>query len=286
MVRRFRFGVNLVASGGGRQWADTCRRAEQLGYDVLLVPDHLGPGVPAPFPALVAAGAATERVRLGTFVLNAGFWNPALLAREVDTTARLTGGRLELGLGTGYVRDEFEDAGLVWESAGARVDRLRALVDELHRRLDAQQVPLLVAGNGDRVLRLAADRADTVAFAALTLVPGSSAGELRLVDPATLADRAQLVSAAAGRDVERNVLVQWVEITDDRRGAADRLRDQLGLDLDVEQLLALPTVLLGTVDEIADQLRAHRQHLGVSYVAVLERDVETFAAVVEALSGE
>lgn len=133
MSRPFRFGVNLMASAPADEWSAKCRRAEELGYDVILVPDHLG--MPAPFPALVAAARATERPRLGTFVLNAGLWNPALLAREVATTDALTGGRLELGLGTGYVRAEHDAAGLPFGSPGERVDHLRRTVEELERLL-------------------------------------------------------------------------------------------------------------------------------------------------------
>jgi alkanesulfonate monooxygenase SsuD/methylene tetrahydromethanopterin reductase-like flavin-dependent oxidoreductase (luciferase family) len=84
MPRPFRFGVSLLTPGPAGEWRARCRRAEELGYDVILVPDHLG--MVAPFPALVAAAEATERPRLGTLVLNAGFWNPTLLAREVATT--------------------------------------------------------------------------------------------------------------------------------------------------------------------------------------------------------
>lgn len=109
-MREFRFGVNFLSPGTADEWAAKCRRAESLGYDVLLVPDHLE--LPAPFPSVLAAAQAAERPRVGTFVLNAAFWNPVLLARDVVSTAQLTGGRLELGLGTGYVRDEFEEAGI------------------------------------------------------------------------------------------------------------------------------------------------------------------------------
>lgn len=109
-ARPFRFGVNLLSPAPADAWRAKCRRAEELGYDVILVPDHLG--MPAPFPSLVAAAAATARPRLGTFVLNSGFWNPTLLAREVAGTDALTGGRLELGLGTGYIRAEHDAAGL------------------------------------------------------------------------------------------------------------------------------------------------------------------------------
>jgi len=87
--RPFRFGITMISLTGDTEWADKCRLAEQLGYDVILVPDH--PGAPAPFPALVRAADVTERPRLGTFVLNAGFWNPTLLAREVATVDMLVG---------------------------------------------------------------------------------------------------------------------------------------------------------------------------------------------------
>jgi probable F420-dependent oxidoreductase len=137
MSRPFRFGVNLLEPASAEEWRAKCRRAEELGYDVILVPDHLG--MPAPFPALVAAAEATERPRLGTFTLNAGFWNPTLLAREVATTDALTGGRLELGLGTGYVRAEHEAAGLPFGSPGERVDHLRRTVKELKRLLGSDE---------------------------------------------------------------------------------------------------------------------------------------------------
>ncbi len=149
MNRPFRFGVNLTVPAPAEEWRAKCRRAEELGYDVILVPDHLG--MTAPFPALVAAAEATERPRLGTFVLNAGFWNPALLAREVATTDALTGGRLELGLGTGYVRAEHDAAGLPFGAPGERVDRLRRTVEELGRLLDSPTTcPGRSSGPGSR----------------------------------------------------------------------------------------------------------------------------------------
>lgn len=186
MPRSFRFGVSLIHPSPAEEWRAKCRRAEELGYDVILVPDHLG--MPAPFPALVAAAEATERPRLGTFVLNAGFWNPALLAREVATTDALTGGRLELGLGAGYVRAEHDTADLPWGSPGERVDHLRRTVEELDRLLGSGEqqpqpaqkprVPLLIGGNGDRVLRLSAQHADIAAFGGAYADPTSTTGRL------------------------------------------------------------------------------------------------------------
>src|ERR1700704_2497268 len=110
MAKDFRFGFGLQAASGQAAVQDWARRAESLGYDVLHVPDHLG--APAPFPTLMAAAAATTRLRLRAVVLQAAFYKPALLARDVQTLRDLSGGRFELGLGTGYVKEEFEAAEL------------------------------------------------------------------------------------------------------------------------------------------------------------------------------
>lgn len=297
-VRRpFRFGVNLTSISGRKEWAAKCGHAEKLGYDVILVPDHLG--APAPLPALVAAADATEGPRLGTFVLNAGFWNPALLAREVATVDQLTDGRFELGLGTGYVRSEFEAAGLAWESPGSRVDRLASSVSALDvlwrdddlkfRPVQQPRPPLLLGGHGSRLLTLAAAHADIVAFAGATLVEDTDAGTLRLVSAEALDERVAFFAAAAGErapEVETNILVQQVAVTDHRRAVVDDARQAYGIDyLSSDQLLELPTLLIGTLDQIADQLRAGRERFGFSYISVLEPAMQTMAPVIEALAG-
>ncbi|CQR65278.1 LLM class F420-dependent oxidoreductase [Streptomyces leeuwenhoekii] len=293
MARSFRFGVNLVAPAPGREWRAKCRRAEELGYDVILVPDHLG--MAAPFPALVAASEATERPRLGTFVLNAGFWNPALLAREVATADALTGGRLELGLGTGYVQAEHEAAGLPFGSPRERVDHLRRTVEELtgllgsaaHRPQPVQRprVPLLIGGNGDRMLRLTAEHADIAAFTGARSVPGSTTGQLAPITAEELDARvARYRELAAGRaePAELNLLVQQVVVTEDRE-AAVRPFLELVPHLTAAQVLELPIVLVGTVEEITAQVRAQRERYGFTYLTVLEPCMEAFAPVMAAL---
>ncbi|QOV39895.1 LLM class F420-dependent oxidoreductase [Streptomyces ferrugineus] len=293
--RPFRFGVNLMTPAPADEWRAKCRRAEELGYDVILVPDHLG--MPAPFPALVAAAEATERPRLGTFVLNAGFWNPALLAREVATTDALTGGRLELGLGTGYVKAEHDTAGLPWLSPGGRVDHLLHTIEELHRLLAAEEhqprpvqkprVPLLVGGNGDRVLRLTAEHAEIAAFTGARSVPGSSAGELRAMLADELEERvARYRALAAGRaePAELNLLIQFVIDTDDREAAAQPLLERVPY-LTTEQVLELPIGLIGSVAEMSAQVLAQRERYGFSYLTVLEPSMEAFAPVMERLRG-
>jgi probable F420-dependent oxidoreductase len=293
MARSFRFGVNLVAPAPREEWRAKCRRAEELGYDVILVPDHLG--TVAPFPALVAAAEATERPRVGTFVLNAGFWNPALLAREVATADALTGGRLELGLGTGYVQAEHEAAGLPFGSPRERVDHLRRTVEELakllgsaeHRPQPVQRprVPLLIGGNGDRMLRLTAEHADIAAFTGARSVPGGTTGQLAPITAEELDERvARYRELAAGRaePAELNLLVQQVVVTEDREAAVRPFLEHVP-HLTAAQVLELPIVLVGTVEEITAQVRAQRERYGFTYLTVLEPCMETFAPVMAAL---
>lgn len=289
MTRPFRFGVNLMSPAPAGEWRAKCRRAEELGYDVILAPDHLG--MPAPFPALVAAAEATERPRLGTFVLNAGFWNPALLAREVATTDALTDGRLELGLGTGYVQAEHETAGLPWGSPGERVDHLRRTVEELERLLGSEdqqpqpvqkRVPLLIGANGDRMLRLSAEHADIAAFTGARARDG---GVLEPLAAEELDERVALYrKLATGRaePAELNLLVQIVIVTDDPGAAIQPWLSRIP-HLTEQQVLELPIVLVGTLDDIVEQVRAQRDRFGFSYLTVLEPNMEVFAPVVARL---
>ncbi|WP_420835547.1 LLM class flavin-dependent oxidoreductase, partial [Amycolatopsis vancoresmycina] len=143
-MRSFRFGVALYVPGSRAEWMAKCRRAEDLGYDVVGVVDHLGRV--APIPALLLAAEATERIRLNTYVLNASFHNPVLLARDVTALDELTGGRLEIGIGAGYVREEFEAAGIDWGTPGRRFGRVADVVAELERAFDGRPRPPLLLG--------------------------------------------------------------------------------------------------------------------------------------------
>ncbi|MDH6132424.1 putative F420-dependent oxidoreductase [Kitasatospora sp. MAA4] len=293
MVRPFRFGVNLITPAERGQWREKCRRAEALGYDVIAVPDHLG--MPAPFPALVAAAEATERPRLGTFVLDAGFWNPTLLAREVATTDQLTGGRLELGLGTGYVKAEHDAAGLPFGTPGERVTHLQRTIEELDRLygsddfvpqpLQRPRPPLMIGGNGDRVLGLAARHAEIAAFS------GGRAdgdGTPTVITAAQLDERVaayQRFAADRAEPAELNLLIYLVAVTDDRRATLRPSLERIP-HLTEDEALDLPTLLVGTVKQMAEQLRAQRERYGFTYITVLEPSMEAFAPVIEELHGE
>ena len=277
--RPFRFGVALAAVGSRAAWLGKVRAAADLGYDVLHVPDHLG--LAAPFPALVAAAEATSTMRLGTFVLNAGLYHPWVLARDVADTYRLTDGRFELGLGTGYLEHEFAAAGVPFGSGAARLRHLAATLGEVRERLAAEpdrpRPPILLAGAGRQLLELAAREADIVGFSIqAALSPGVPPEQ-------ALADRIALVRTAAGErfaGLELNMIV----------GAVGR--DPAELDLTIaraatglpdDQLLGLPSVLCGPEQEIADRLRRYRDELGISYFGVLEPHLAAFAPVIPLL---
>jgi probable F420-dependent oxidoreductase len=243
-----------------------------MGYDVLHVPDHLG--APAPFPTLMAAAAATETLHVGTFVLNAAFYKPALLGRDVGALADLSAGRLELGLGTGYVREEFEAAEIPFPTAGERVAHLRHTVEYLGEH--HPDVPILIAGNGDKVLTIAAQRAQIIG-----LTGGDPSGDSG--DP--LAERIAFVRNAAGErfdTLELNIAITAMPIDDSGMPDLSITRRFLP-ELTDEQLLRTPGVLSGSTKDIADTVRGYRDTYGVTYIIVQQPHAEAFAKVIAEL---
>jgi probable F420-dependent oxidoreductase len=317
-MRDFRFSFNIFAITSREEFAAECREAEGYGYDAVFAADHLG--IPAPFPLLVAAAEATHRLRVGTLVLNAAFWNPALLAREVATTDILTDGRLELGLGSGHMKWEFDEAGVGWQGPTARAAALAQMIGELQRFFStefaqlrdgragpkpAQRAgfggygpPLLVGGTGDSVLRIAAQHAQIVGVAGAYQVKGQSPGTFRLANALEVDERMAFARAQAGAravEIEWHLLVQAVVVTDDPHSAAEKLVaehrqhfESLGVTDEravptVEEALETPFLLIGTVDEIAAKLRRSRERWGYSYITVHEPYMRAFAPVIERL---
>lgn len=281
-VRPFRFAVNLATTDTVATWQDKCRRAEDLGYDTITVSDYLDRQ--SPFLALAAAAAATTRPKVGTYVLNGGFYNPALLARDVVAVQQLSGGRLELGIGTGYARADFEAADIPWPSVSARVSHLERVVTDVRKLAGDHAPPVLIGGNGSRVLALAARDADIVSTTGAR--SRTERGKPEVVDHAALSARMAAVrSAAADRieDVELNLLVHVVKVTDDADGGLGFLRGYAD-HVPEADLPKLPTLLSGTPRAIADQLLAAREDLGFSYFTVLEPMMADFAKVISVLS--
>jgi probable F420-dependent oxidoreductase len=317
-MRDFRFSFNIFGVTTRQAFADECREAEEYGYDAVFSADHLG--IPAPFPLLVAAAEATRQLRVGTLVLNVCFWNPALLAREIATTDILTDGRLDLGIGTGHMKWEFDEAGIEWLPPGARAARLDATIGELQRYFSTELAqlragrsaprpvqrvgfsgygpPLLIGGTGDAVLRLAGQHAQIIGVAGVYQVKGQPPGTLRLANAAEADERMAFARACAGSradEVEWHLLVQRVVLTEDRRAAAEEVvaesreaaeaaqaTDERAV-MTVDEVLETPYLLIGTADEIAAQLRRSRERWGFSYITVHEPYMRTFVPVIERL---
>lgn len=270
MPNDFRFGVSVRTADSHSEVADAARRAEDMGFDVLHVPDHLG--APAPFPTLMTAANATRTLHIGTFVLNACFYKPALLARDVEALRDLSGGRFEVGLGAGYVREEFEAAELPFPTARERIDYLRHVTEHLIEHVPG--VPILIAGNGDRLLTVAAETADIVG-----LTGGSH------VDDDPLAKRISFLRNAAGErfdKLELNIAITAIPAPGSEMPDLKLPRRFLP-DLTDEQLLRHPGVLSGSAATMADKLRGLRDKYGVGYVIVQANHAEAFAKVIAEL---
>ena len=307
-VRPFRFGVTAPTPSGGTDLAGRARRVEQLGYSMLVVPDHFRDHL-APVPALTAAALATTRLRVGSLVFSNDFRHPAVLAKEAATIDVLSGGRFELGLGAGWLREEYDQTGIRFDAPGTRVGRLEEAVTIIKGLLAGERVtfagrhyaiahlegrpipvqrphpPIAIGGGGRRTLTLAARQASIVGLVPRARRDGSGLDLNDLSDAATREKLEWVRSAAGARfdSLEINALIQAVAVADQRMAAADQLASRFKVGRDV--VLETAYVAVGTIDEICETLRQRRERHGISYLTVFERDMEAFAPVVARLAG-
>lgn len=301
-LRPFRFGVVAYSASSPVEWREKARRAEALGYDTFLVPDHLG-GQLGAIPAIAAAAESTRTIRVGSFVLNAAFRHPVVLAQDAATLDLLSDGRLELGLGAGHVKSEHEVVGIPYEAPATRIERLfeavrviKTLLTEdpasfsgrhyrvsglagLPRATQRPHPPILVGGGGRALLRFAAREADIV-----SVVPRSTPEGLDTTDFgwASFEEKLSWVRSAATdrpRSPELNTLVQTVKVSGDRVAAARELAKEWSVD--EELVLDSPYVLIGTVEEVANAVWNMRERHGVSYISVFEDQLDRFAGIFE-----
>jgi probable F420-dependent oxidoreductase len=297
----FRFGVVCTKAESRRHWVDKVRRVESLGYQILLVPDHLGDQI-APLPALMCAADATSTLRVGTLVLDNDFRHPAVLAQDAATVDVLSEGRFELGLGAGWMREEYDQAGVAFEPGATRVQRLeealrvvkglwregRASVAGKHytitdldgrpKPVQRPRPPILVGGGGKRILTIAGREADIVGIVPRSRVDGSGL-DLTDVSAEAADDKVSWIQAAAGPragSLELNTLIQAVVVSDDGRDAAAQLARRWKVS--AETVLNSPYVLIGSTGEIGDAVHARRERYGISYYAVFESAMESWAA--------
>ncbi|MGQ4598766.1 TIGR03621 family F420-dependent LLM class oxidoreductase [Nocardia sp. R6R-6] len=322
-VRPFRFaaaGEGNKQEGGARKFIQTAQQAEEYGFDTFVVPDHLGDQI-GPIAALGALTQATDKIRLGTSVLANGFRHPVVLAKDLATIDVLSKGRLEVGLGAGWIKEEFDNAGIPYESPGVRLEKLDEALTILDVLLRGQECtfdgkhyqvrgvkgtprprqgprpPICAGGGGPKMLRLAARHADIISVIPVT----TKDGKLRLsgITIEKAVEKVNLIREAAGdrfADIELNWAVTAIVITDDREKTAEMalsalergLHPNLEVDvqLSVEDILNSPYVAIGTFEEIAEQLRRVRQLTSMSYVGVFPTQMDAFAPVIPLLRDE
>jgi probable F420-dependent oxidoreductase len=300
-----RFGLSAAGFNTLEQLIERARWAERVGFSTFSVSDHLN--AHSPFVMLQAISDATSRIRLGTLVINNDLRHPVVLAQDAATVDRLSGGRLELGLGAGWAFPEYRRAGIAYEAPGLRIERLRETVEALralfggdvlttagkHIQLQdhflvptphqGRQLPLLIGGNGDRLLALAAEHADIVSFTGFS--PDRHGENVRThFTRSGLADRAALVGRlSAGRTSppELNVLLQMLVVTDDREYLARTIAQRRGQSF--VEVLTCPFLAFGTLEEICAQLRRLRDDFGIGYVTVFDQSADDAAKVIAAL---
>jgi probable F420-dependent oxidoreductase len=307
--RTFRFGIQVSNAADGPSWAALARKVEELGYSTLHMPDHFGDQL-APMPAIMAAADATTDLRVGALVFDNDYKHPVVFAKEIATVDVLSGGRVELGVGAGWMNTDYAQSGIPHDSAKVRIDRMEEGIkvmkglfadgpfdhsgthytitgmEGLPKPVQRPHPPLLIGGGGKRVLSIAAREADIIGIA-----PAAKTGN---VDAETAQDTTNEATArkigwikdAAGArfdDIELNCLVFAVIVTDDVPGNADLMGQLFGVGAD--EVMQSPHVLIGSVDQIADELVERRNRFGISYVVVQADALDAFAPVVAKLSG-
>lgn len=309
--RKFRFAIQRSTAGSAKEWAEFARRAEDLGYSTLAMPDHFVNEEWAPVPAMMAAADATETLRIGSLVFDNDYKHPVVLAKEAATLDLLSDGRLEFGLGAGWQRTDYDASGIPYDPPGVRIDRFEeglriikdlwsdgpAEFDGTHyavkdlegfpKPVQDPHPPVLVGGGGERVLSVAGREADIVGLNANLRAGEVSADAAKTATEAATAEKIEWVRSAAGDrfdDLEFNVLVFMAVVTDDRTALIEAMAP--AFELTPAEAEAVPHVLVGTVEEIVEALRERREKFDISYVTLQGDDaLDAFAPVVSTLTG-
>ncbi|WP_165367896.1 TIGR03621 family F420-dependent LLM class oxidoreductase [Phytoactinopolyspora endophytica] len=314
--RPFRFGVIGENARTVDMLLGTARTAERLGYSTFLLRDHFirepfGDQL-APLVALTAVASATRTLRIGTLVLANDYRHPVMLAKEAATLDHISGGRLELGIGAGWHREEYDQAGMPFDAPGARVDRLAESVSILKGLMSGEPTtfsggqycvtslstypaahqrphpPLLVGAGSERMLRMAGREADTIGILPKAVPDGTISGEYTERTAETMKRKLEWVRDAAGSrfdEVELSMLVS-PRVNDDVKSTAEEFAVRRGWgSVAAEAVLSMPSVFIGPVERIADTMRARRKEFGFSYYVVSDSIMERFAPVVEELNG-
>lgn len=312
----FRFGVIGERMSSAKAWSATAQQAEQLGYSTLFIRDHF---IPEPFGdqfapmiALTAAADATKTLRVGSLVLDNDYRHPVILAKEAATLDVLSYGRFELGLGAGWAKTEYQQAGISFDAPGIRVGRLEEAVrvikglfadepltfsgayytiDQLNgypKPIQQPHPPILIGATGKRMLAIAAREANVIGILNSDYSTGIEIDDPLKRSPEAMAEKIQWIRQAAGArfdHVELNMVIAPI-LTSDRRQSAEQCARQHGWNtIRPEDVLEMPSIFIGSVEQIGAQMEERRERYGISYYIVSDADMETCAPIAARLAG-
>ena len=309
-AREFRFGVQLTGADSRDAWIDKAKRAESLGYSVVTIVDHMGDQL-APMPALTAIAMSTTSIRIGPMVLANDWRNPLLVAREAATLDWLSNGRLELGIGAGWLTTDYEQLGIPYDRPGVRVERMIEALPLIRDLLSGERVdhsgpyyrlknascfpravqkphpPIVVGGGSRRLLAFAGELADVVNVHT-NLGAESVVGDQSKADISTAAARRRFdwVREGAGNrleQIELGLRIFAASVTDRPEAAGTELGRRW--QLSAGQLLESPYALIGSLDQIAEGILERRQEFGATYFTWNESEMEKMAPIVRRLAG-
>jgi probable F420-dependent oxidoreductase len=308
----FRFGVTVLGATSKQEWISKVRKVEDLGYSVLQAPDHLGNQF-SPLLALQAAAEASSTLRLGTVVLDINYRQLALLAKEAATLDVLSEGRFELGLGAGWIARESQMAGIPFDPPDVRVGRLEEALHILKglfadgsmtfsgryystsgfevfpKPVQHPHPPLLVSGGGKRMLSIAGREASIIMLNPRVAQDGNS---IDMDDATTKATAQQIawIREAAGDRFDQIEIGNFVlgGVRTDKNQPPDPLiaRAFRSRTTGEQQPPQGIYTLVGSVDQICEQVLANREQFGISYIGIVEDNLDTFAPVVARLAGK
>ena len=308
-MRPFRFALQTSDAPDASTWRERARKAEDLGYSALYIPDHFNDQL-GPLVALTVAAEATTDLRIGPLVMGNDYRHPVVNAMEIATLDLISGGRVEFGIGAGWMRTDYEASGIPYDEPAVRVERLEeavsiykqllregtASLDGTHYQVDGATChprpareggpDLLIGGGGKRVLSLAAREADIVGVNPNLRSGATDETTARSAVAAKYEQRLAWIKEAAGDrfdDLDLQLLTFVVNIGGDRREMAEAMGPAMGIT--PEQAYDVPLALIGSVDDICEQLHERRERFGLNYIVIHDAELEPFAEVVSRLAG-
>ncbi len=310
IIRPFRFGIQASKAGSRKEWVELAKSTEDNGFSTLTMPDHFTDQL-APVPALMSAADATSKLRIGALVWDNDYKHPVVLAKELATMDLLSYGRLEIGIGAGWMATDYEQSGMVYDKPGVRIDRFLEGLEIIKRAMTGEKFsftgahykitdyvsaplpvqrpcpPILIGGGGPRVLKLAAQLADIVGINPSMKDGTVNAETITHMTADAVAEKIKIVQTAASsrmQDIELNIRTFLVNIRDSADEAINGTANMLKVD--PKMVADSPFALMGPPAKIAEDLIARRERWGLSYIIVGGEDVNSFAPVIKILAGK